>query len=175
MTVDKTEENRLKITLSAVEIYDYFGSFKEIRYDNPRARTALGALLRRATDSRRFLYGRRRLYIKVLPTKGGGCVIYFVTEGHKKDAPAVLQFSGCGELLSACEKISKNFADTVAALYESGGRYRLLLPQGVCTAALEFVEGCYFSDFEREKTKEHWHKICDNTPLYVICGKTITP
>lgn len=170
MTVDRTEENRLKITLSAIEIYDYFGSFKDIRYDNPRARSALGNLLLRATDSRRFLKGRRRLYIKVFPTKGGGCVIYFTAEGRANCKNAVLHFCSCEALLSGCEQIAKENGDTAAELYELNGSYRLILPARAALGG-EWTDGCYTSDFEYEKTKEHWHKICDNTPLRKICGK----
>ncbi len=171
MTVDRTEENRLKITLSAIEIYDYFGSFKDIRYDNPRARSALGDLLLRATDSRRFLRGRRRLYIKVFPTKGGGCVIYFTAEGRADCENAVMHFSSCDALLSACGQMAKENSNVAVGLYESDGCYRLILPRRAASNCGEWSDGCYISDFECEKTKEHWHKICDNTPLYKICGK----
>lgn len=166
MLVDRTGENRLKITLSAIEICDYFGSFKDIRYDNPRARSALGDILLQATDSKHFLSGKERLYIRVFPTRSGGCIIYFLAEGHTKDEYAVLQFACTDDMLSACKQLSLKKKNTVVEIYESGGLYRIIMPAAHAAGIeAEFAEMHFSEASEREKTREHWHKICDGTPV----------
>lgn len=180
MLYDVLGESQIKITLSAVEICDYFGSFEDLRYDNAKARTALGNILLKAMGETDFSLSGERLYIKVVPTENGGCTICFLVSDRKKRRMHrshrfyIYEFSKCEDLLITCEQIKNlSHTDIPLSLYENDGKYRLFIPKNsVCRAVLalgpEFAERILSSDSDFEKTKEHWHCICANTPISKI-------
>ncbi len=175
MLIDANKEKQLKITLSAVEICDYFGSFQDIRYDNKKARAALGSILLNAMDSSDFRLRGNRLVIKVFPTQSGGCTIYFILEDKKRffrtEKCYIYEFSNCEDMLLTCEQIKKlSTRETPVSIYSLGGIFRLII-EGKYMCKAIFMLGPEYStkviakNTEAHKTKEHWHKICDNTPV----------
>lgn len=179
MRIIERQKSRLKISLSHTEIVDYFGSICDIRYDNPKARAVLGNLLISMTDDS-FLKNSKKLTIKVFPEARGGCTIYFIASPkaqryRRVDSTYILEFSGCEELLAACDQLRQRDATLPCSIYENGGRYRLMLcseffTQKIMYIALEYAERLFFSIKEKEKTREHWQTICQNTPVKTVCG-----
>ncbi len=179
MLVDLKRGKQLKITLSAVEICDYFGSFEEMRYDNAKTKAALGNILLRATDSTGFVLSGKRLLIKVFPTVTGGCTIYFTVTGEKKryrriKKAYIYEFYCCENMLLVCEQIKRlSTKSSSVSLYNNGNSYRMIIPEGVmCRAVLalgpEYADRVMTDSLEAEKTKEHWRALCVNTPVSQI-------
>ena len=175
MLVDSKTKGQIKITLSAVEICDWFGSFKDIRYDNKKSRAALGALLLAAMDSSDFKLTRDRLFIKVLPTESGGCDIFFTLGNIKRlyriAHNYIYEFACCDDMLSACSQLRLNGAkNATICIFHKGGKYRILLDESrLCKNAkrilAEYSVCCYKDDIIKNKTQEYWQKICENTPV----------
>lgn len=180
MRVMLHKNNQIKIMLSAVEICDYFGSFDEIRYDNPKARAVLGNLLLEASKDSSFLYDSKKLTIKVIPEEKGGCTIYFTALQKPKRLKRlkghyIFEFSCCEDMLTACEKLSNHTPSLAFSLYERDGAYRLITETGDLKASVfallcEFSLRFYQNLLEKQKTQEYWHQICRNTPAKTICG-----
>lgn len=182
MLYDLLGECGLKITLSAVEICDYFGSFEELRYDNENARAALGCILKQAVCETDFSLSGERLFIKVRPTEQGGCTICFtVTERKKRKLrPSyrtyIYEFCGCENMLLACEQIKRlSHTDTPLCIYRRGDTYRLLIEEKHVNRAIlalgpEFSQRVLTTHKDSEKTKEHWCAVCTNTPVSKIIG-----
>ncbi len=173
MIID-SDRRQLKITLSATEICDYFGSFEDIRYDNAKARLALGNILRRAMEDTDFKLCSERLSIKVFPTQSGGCNIYFILGGGRRlmrvDRLYIYDFADCEDMLRACEQIKRISADILLSIYTKDARYRVIIEELKMNRRLlkigsEFAEHILSGRQSISKTKEHWHKICDNTPV----------
>ncbi len=182
MHIDAKKERQLKITLSAVEICDYFGSFKDICYSNKKARAALGSILLNAMDASDFKLEGKRLVIKVFPTSSGGCTIYFILRDKKRfyrtEKCYIYEFSDCEDMLLACEQIEKlSKPNTPVSLYSHNGIFRLII-DGKYMCKTIFMLGPEYStkviakSIETQKTKEHWHKICVNTPVNEIIKAT---
>ncbi len=176
MIID-SKGRQLKITLTATEICDYFGSFKEIRYDNARSRAALGSILLRAMENSDFSLSADRLSIKVYPTHSGGCDIYFILGGGRRllrsDYPYIYEFENCEDMLSFCEQIKRIKDDMLLSIYRNEGLYRIIIDSRDMSRRLlklgtEFAVSIIHKRFSLAKTKEHWHKICGNTPVKQI-------
>ncbi len=176
MLVDLKRGKQLKITLSAVEICDYFGSFEEMRYDNEKTKAALGNILLRATDSTGFVLSGKRLFIKVFPTAAGGCTIYFTVAGDKKRYRRIIrsyiyEFENCENMLLVCEQIKLlSRQNTEISIYSNGDLYRIIISENVVCRALlalgpEYADRVLTDSYETEKTKEHWRALCVNTPV----------
>ena len=176
MRVSVCQNRLLKIHLSAVEIFDYFGSYDDIRYDNPLARSVLGRLLCTAADGMVFLKDAKRLTIKVFPEEKGGCAIHYIASPKIKryrraSEGFLLEFSSCENLLRFCERILSLGANPPCSVFRSDFRYRMII-DGVCSkeTAAEYAD-CIFRSFsEKQKTREHWQRVCQNTPVKTICG-----
>lgn len=176
MIID-SKGRQLKITLTAAEICDYFGSFREIRYDNPRSRAALGNILLRAMEDTDFALSADKLSIKVYPTISGGCDIYFILGRAKRlsrsDFPYIYEFENCEEMLAFCEQIKRLTDEILLSIYESDGHYRVIIDsrdmsKRILKLGTEFAAAIIHKRFNATKTKEHWRKICDNTPVKKI-------
>ncbi|MBR3593993.1 MAG: hypothetical protein IKL44_04875 [Clostridia bacterium] len=177
MLIENTQK-QLKITLSAVEICDYFGSFSDIRYDNMHSRAALGKILKKAMDSTDFSLSSGRLSIKVFPTPSGGCDIYFILSSSNRLAmikrPYIYEFHGCENMLSVCEQLKfLVHKDLRVSLFEKDGAYRIAFaPSCMCKKIMricsEYMGRAVKGRYEAEKTREHWHTLCDNTPVSTI-------
>lgn len=177
MLYNLVDERELIVTLSAVEICDYFGSFEELRYDNKDAKAALGSILRQAIYKTDFNLSGERLYIKVHPNLDGGCTICFSVSRRKKrilrpvSHTYIYEFIGCEHLLLMCEQIKKHSrSDTVVSVYRNGDTYRLLMRQEdinrqILAFGPEYCDCIYKNAVETEKTKEHWQKVCANAPI----------
>lgn len=181
MLVDSKTRGQLKITLSAAEICDWFGSFKDIRYDNKRARAALGEILLTAMRSSDFTLTNDRLFIKVFPTDSGGCNIFFLLGKsrrlHRVTHNYIYEFESCDDMLSACNQLALNGAkNTPVCIFHRGGRYRMLLDESrICKSAkqilAEYSARFYKDIIIKNKTQEYWQKICENTPVKEIILK----
>ncbi len=174
MIIDSNRQRQLKITLSATEICDYFGSFDEIRYDNARARAALGDILLRAMEGSDFRLCSDKLSIKVYPTRSGGCNIYFILGTRRRltrtDNSYIYEFDCCEDMLSACEQIKRIKKDITLSIYRLDKRYRVIIEGRQMSRLLlkigtEYAKQILHSRFDASKTKEHWHSVCDNTPV----------
>ncbi len=175
MKIDSKSRSRLKITLSATEIFDYFGSFKDIRYDNENARAALGSILKKGLEASNFALSSGKLNIKVYPTDSGGCDIYFIAAGKRRlkkiSKIIIFEFENCEDMLSALEQLKINIGDNImVSVYRNGGLYRILINDRYITrkglkTLLEYAKRIINEKFAAAKTKEHWRKICDNTPI----------
>ena len=84
MLYDLVDNREILVTLSAVEICDYFGSFEDLRYDNKNAKAALGNILKQALYETDFNLSGERLFIKVRPNSNGGCTIRFTVSPRNK-------------------------------------------------------------------------------------------
>ncbi|MBE6766162.1 MAG: adaptor protein MecA [Clostridia bacterium] len=174
MQIVSNTHRQLKITLSAIEICDYFGTFKDIRYDNARSRAALGDILRQGIEATDFRLDSGRLSIKVYPTQSGGCNIYFTIGTarrlKKTDKAYIYEFSSCEDMLSACEQIKLHIGNIPLSLYYNHKTYRAIisgdyLSRRMMRIGSEYAEKIISERYEAEKTREHWRKICDNTPI----------
>lgn len=175
MRVSVCQSRLLKIHLSAVEIVRYFGSYDDICYDNPFARTVLGYLMKTATDGDEFLKGAKRLTIKVFPEEDGGCAIHYIASPklkryHRAKGEIMLEFSCCENLLRFCERIYTEHGDAPCSLFSLMGRYRMIVEDIPTETAAEYAEEIYRSSAEKQKTREHWQTVCQNTPVKTVCG-----
>ena len=175
MQIDSVSRRQLKITLSATEIYDYFGTYKDIRYDNENSRAALGAILKKGIEETGYALSSGKLSIKVLPTDTGGCSIYFTLCVGKKLKKArkdyIYEFKSCEDMLSACEQIKLHLKGTRLSIYRQADAYRIITSD-MCRTLMrigtEYAFSVIHGKHEAEKTKEHWQKLCNNTPVEKI-------
>ena len=180
MLYDLVGEHELLVTLSAVEICDYFGSFQELRYDNKESKTALGNILRQALCETDFNLSGERLFIKVRPRDDGGCTICFKITRKKGRTlyrtlcTYIYEFYKAEDMLLMCEQIKLHTKDnTFVSIYTKDGAYRLLIKEeninrAVLALGYEYCDRFYKDATETEKTKEHWHNICTNAPISKI-------
>lgn len=181
MLVDSKTEGQLKITLSAVEVCDWFGSFNDIRYDSQKGRRALSAILLTAMESSDFRLNKERLFIKVFPTETGGCDIFFTLAHakrlHRTERCYIYEFACCEDMLSALEEVmSSTHKDTPVSVYGNKGKYRIFLNAGqlskkVALMLAEYASLVHKSPLIKEKTQEYWQKICESTPVNKIILK----
>ena len=180
MLYDLVDNRELLVTLSAVEICDYFGSFEDLRYANKNAKAALGSILKQALCETDFNLSGERLFIKVRQRSDGGCTIRFTITPrkrrtlHHKKRIYIYEFLSCEDLLLTCEQIKKHGSDkTRVDLFRNGNVYRLLINEeyinrSVLALGYEYCDGIYKDDTLVEKTKEYWQTICTNTPINKI-------
>ncbi len=180
MLYDLVGQRELLVTLSAVEICDYFGSFQDLRYDNKDAKAALGNILRQALYETDFNLSGERLFIKVRPTCDGGCTICFTVSRRKKRTlhrikrTYIYEFLCCEHMFLMCEQIKKlSRHDTSVSIYRNDSTYRMLIKEedinrAVLALGPEYSDYIYTDHTETEKTKEYWCKVCTNTPICKI-------
>lgn len=168
--VISTRNRQLRITLSAAEICDYFGSYKNIRPDSVQARAAMGSILKTASAGTGLNFGGEKLTVRVFPSASGGCTICF-TPDFEKTEYAFFEFADCEDMLLACEQLCRQTNKNMRiSIFQKDGKYRIItngkIPDGAfMLLSAEYAEKTLKSREDAEKTKEYWHCVCANTPI----------
>ncbi len=168
--VINTRNRQLRITLSAAEICDYFGSYKNIRPDSAHARAAMSSILKTASAGAGISFGGEKLTVRIFPAASGGCTICFTADFDKTEY-AVYEFADCEDMLLACEQLCRLTNQNMRlSIFQKDGKYRIMADKEIpaytfSLISAEYAEKTLKSQKDAEKTKEHWHCICVNTPI----------
>ena len=175
MNIFVKNEYRVEVELSAEELVSYGITYEEIDYRNIETRKLLWSL----TEEIRISCGINiklsgRLLIEVLREKESSVRICFSSLSASLDdasvrqliktenTPVIAQFSDFEEMLQAAAELDK---DLESRLYESNGKYRLVLcadeemREAVSFCICEFGEILENSTAEAARSEEMWSLI----------------
>lgn len=184
MLVNNLGKNKIKVTLSALEITKIFGSYENIDYSNPEIKVALNILLDKATEISNTEFEDGALFVEVYPTALGGCNIYFtkikpaekqtkrfkqITQNHLWN---ILEFANSTDLINAMKCLYKtNSKDIIkSSLYKCNDNYYLLT---VCSKPIfkkfflirEFAQNIYFGKTICAVIAEHSEQIVKDNAI----------
>ena len=171
--VDLTEQDMLKLDIT----------YEDMDYSTIETRRVIWTLL---DEAGKFL-GReldpsRRMIIEAMPKSEGGCVLSFtILDGRKKYLPkkqflkkqsetVLCEFDGADTLMKAAECLKSICFKGKSSLYESGGKYRLIVSSAedipkikTCLSEFGLAESCdaLACDF----IKEHWRELVSENAL----------
>lgn len=83
MNIEALSETRLRITLDGKEVYELFGGYEKINYDDPLTRLVLHGIVKQALPDDSFLRSCRKLLIEVRPCSDG-CTIDLIKNDIRK-------------------------------------------------------------------------------------------
>ncbi len=177
MKIEAPQENKIVVELTDEDMTDLDITYEKMDYSNIETRRVIWTLLDRARRTLgRDIDPSGKMLIEALPKPTGGCVIYFTVldddvrhAQHRsslriqKELPvAEYEFESLDSLVN-CAMAVACCADGVpeSSLYESDGRYRLLVKseapsKGLRRIFAEYGTKCTGACLHAEFTREHW-------------------
>lgn len=176
MNIKSPAEDKITVELTEQDMLELEITYEDMDYSTTETRRVIWTLL----DEAKKVLGREidpsgRMIIEAVPANEGGCVLNFtILENRKKYLPQkqllrkypqniLCEFDCFESLCKAVEAIAD--ADcTESSLYESGGKYRLMLrcagnPMAVKNHLSEFGLAGTVGSLSFSFTKEHWREI----------------
>jgi hypothetical protein len=176
-------ENRITIELSARDMDALNITYEQMDYSNIETRRVVWTLLDRAGhELKRDIDPSGRMIIEAVPAGRGGCILKFTlcadgsravrTPSIKKgENTAVYEFCSLDAVMDAAHALGGRCES--GGLYESEGRYRLLMGESP-TDAPEHILSEFGtpidSPFSASHTREHWRCISESDALKRLFG-----
>ncbi len=185
MKINSTADDRITVDLTKQDMAELDITYEDMDYSTIETRRVIWTLLDEAGKVLgRELDPTRRMIIEAIPKNEGGCLLNFTLLDSKKRAYPqkhllkkqsecfICEFDSLDALCRAAEGCS---ITVESSLFESGGKYRLIIGGFCDTRGLKQ----YFSEFSRiinadklciEHTKEHWRTLIENNAISVLSG-----
>lgn len=183
MKIESPAEDKIIVELSEKDMQELDITYEEMDYSALETRRVIRCVLDAAGRALgRELDLTRRMMIEAMPESGGGCILSFTmlekrsvyrlgTSVLKKHSEYLMcGFDSAAELMECFKVFPSVSSYPESSLYESGGRYRLLMKCNEEAPALRrhFEEYCRELSFEKrdyEFTREHWKAIKENSAV----------
>ncbi len=180
MKINSPADNRITVDLTEQDMAELDITYEEMDYSTIETRRVIWTLLDEAGKALgKELDPSRRMIIEAIPKSEGGCVLNFtLLDSKRRISPQkhllrkpceciICEFDRLETLYRAAEscRISGE-----SSLYESGGKYRLIL-SGMCDAAdiarifSEFAKIINCDTLACEHTKEHWKLLAEGNAI----------
>lgn len=188
MKINSPAEDRIIVELTKQDMIELDITYEDMDYSTVETRRVIWTLLGEAGKALgRELDPSRRMIIEALPKSEGGCVLCFTLLDARRKSPirkqllkkagksVLCEFDCPDALLCAAESFLKLGYSAESSLYESGGKYRLIVS---CPEAPLAPSG-FFSEFAKirecddmicEFTREHWRELAAHDALEALCG-----
>jgi len=181
MQISSPAENRIVVELSAKDMQELDITYEDMDYSAIETRRVIWTVL----DAAGKFLGReldpsRKMIIEAMPLGSGGCVLCFTMLETairakrpmliKQAANLICDFDSLDGLYNAVQDCELIGECTQSALYESGGRYRLIISSPYDMRLLE-RHFCEFAvcrkceNLEADFTREHWNPIAEHNAL----------
>ena len=186
MKINSPADNRITVDLTKQDMAELDITYEEMDYSTIETRRVIWTLLDEAGKALgRELDPSRRMIIEAVPKSEGGCVLNFTLldtarcintrkQFLKKQSGFIMcEFGNLDSLYRAAEGCG--FSGE-SSLYESNGKYRLLLK---CTEDIRSILR-YFSEFctvrecdglACEYTKEHWNLLAYGNAVSLLLNR----
>lgn len=176
-------ENRITIELSARDMDALNITYEQMDYSNIETRRVVWTLLDRAGhELKRDIDPSGRMIIEAVPAGRGGCILKFTlcadgsrsvrTPSIKKgENTAVYEFCSLDAVMDAAHVLGGRCES--GGLYESEGRYRLLMDESPADAPEHILSEFgtpIDSPFSASHTREHWRCISESDALKRLFG-----
>lgn len=191
MQISSPAENRIVVELSAKDMQELDITYEDMDYSAIETRRVIWTVL----DAAGKFLGReldpsRKMIIEAMPLGSGGCVLCFTMLETairakrpmliKQAANLICDFDSLDGLYNAVKDCSITGECTKSALYEYGGRYRLIISSPYDMRLLE-KHFCEFAvcrkceNLEADFTREHWNPIAERNALdSIMCRRNQT-
>lgn len=188
MKINSPAEDRIIVDLTKQDMTELDITYEDMDYSTVETRRVIWTVLGEAGKALgRELDPSRRMIIEAMPKSEGGCVLCFTlldarhkSRVHKqllkKASKSVLCEFDCPDaLLCAAESFLRLGYGAESSLYESGGKYRLIVscpeePLAPAGFFSEFAEILECDDMLCEFTREHWRELAASGALEALCG-----
>lgn len=185
MKINSPADDKITVDLTKQDMAELDITYEDMDYSTIETRRVIWTILDEAGKVLgKELDPTRRMIIEAIPKSEGGCLLNFtMLDSRKRAFPQkqllkkqsesfICEFDNLDSLYRAAEGF-KGSAES--SLYESSGRYRLILSD-LCDAR---DTRQYFSEFSRvinadrlfcEHTREHWRSIIAHNAISVLSG-----
>ena len=165
-------ENRITIELSARDMDALNITYEQMDYSNIETRRVVWTLLDRAGhELKRDIDPSGRMIIEAVPAGRGGSRAVRTPSIKKGENTAVYEFCSLDAVMDAAHALGGRCES--GGLYESEGRYRLLMGESP-TDAPEHILSEFGtpidSPFSASHTREHWRCISERDALKRLFG-----
>ena len=184
MQISSPAENRIVVELSAKDMQELDITYEEMDYSAIETRRVIWTVL----DAAGKFLGReldpsRKMIIEAMPMSSGGCVICFtILETAvrakrpmliKQAANLICDFESLDGLYNAVQDCGINGECEQSSLYESNGKYRLIIssPHDMRLLERHFCEFAVCKkceNLEADFPREHWNPIAEYGALGAI-------
>lgn len=173
MQVKKIGENRVDIYLNREEIYDIFGGYEFIDYDEKDCRTKIHGLLAAAIPSVFLPIDCNKVFIEIKPLSFGCAIsltkLYIPRSPLKKDAKTVTMIFENSDSLIQALKALKSLPYTTSKLYNKGKKYALIckIKQHDEDKLIHLSEYCKVAHTHSNtiRIKEYWNPVCEHNAI----------
>lgn len=186
MQINSPSENRIVVELTAPDMRELDITYEEMDYASIETRRVIWTVLDAAGKQLgRELDLSRRMLIEASPLADGGCALIFTLLDSsvrvrrptliKQASNLICDFENLDGLFDAAEQCPTDSL-TQSCLYESNGRYRLIISSPFELNSLErrlseFSVCRKCENLEADFTREHWTLLADGNALNAVRQK----
>ena len=184
MQISSPAENRIIVELSKQDLLELDITYEEMDYSSIETRRVIWTVLDAAGKYLgKELDPSRRMLIEAIPQADAGCILCFTLLDAavktrrstlvKQAANLICDFESLDGLYKAAEECTRNSSCARSSLYESNGRYRLIISSPFDLNSFrrhfcEFAKCRKCENLEAEFTREHWNLLAENDALGMI-------
>lgn len=185
MKIEKISYNKIKVTVTSLDMLKWGVSLDNFVEDTPEARELFWTLIKRAEYETGFSFNDSRLVVEAVPHKYDGLVLFVtkieeepdITQAvkksrlrakmlHQKPAFELFEFSDLEKLIECAGNITDI---TNADLYSHMGKYYLAVyEEYISTALSEYGDKVIKGEFMLPHIKEHGKLLAERNALEVI-------
>ena len=187
MHIKIISEEKLKVTLSAIDLKDYGIRLEDIDYDNTETRRVFWTILDKAKIETGFDAASSRIFIQIYPNTDGGCEMYVSRIKSRRDDTVKLhptpysseqttehiyRFSRLEHLTAACKALNNLGFSGISSAYmasEDGEEsYLILVGETKWSLPLsEYGEKCD-GQYEKWRILERYTLICEENAANIL-------
>lgn len=168
-------DNKLKISLSNLDLKQYSLDCNNINYDCTETRRAFWNILDEAKQKTGFDAASQKVFIQLYPSRAGGCEMYVTKLGlteHESMLPtasndshalrplnvkrSAFSFESLDRLISVCKRLSYiGFSGNSSAFKGSGEKYFLIFDEPEENAYIPLSEFSFISEYGRSENLKY--------------------
>ncbi len=187
MKIEKISYNKIKVTVTTLDMIKWGVSLDNFVQDTPQARELFRTLIKRAEFETGFSFENSRLVVEAIPSKYDG-IVFFVTKVEEDafDLPqipkkpkvrarasrrlldtVIFEFPDIEGLIECANQVGEV---TVNDLYSYSDKYYLVVyeDEEACTLLCEYGDRVYKEEFALPHIKEHGTLIAKGNALDII-------
>ena len=176
MTFLRLKNDRLRISLTKEETEKLFGRNDILDPNDPKAKTALKLLFKKAVRDNVLKPERYSgVWVEVVKNLSGGYDVYFTKSGLNISSGSLvnnctLQFLNCADAIKASKILALSSAVRKSSFYRFYDKYRMLveLENGAFAPAEEFAEKVFTDTFIAEQTLEHGRELIKHNAIEIL-------
>jgi len=189
-------DNKLKISLSDLDLKQYALDCNNINYDCTETRRAFWSILDEAKQKTGFDAASQKVFVQLYPSKAGGCEMFVTKLGVSeceerlpvasaesyalqplKVKRSAYSFDSLDKMISVCKRLSYiGFSGKSSAFKEVGEKYILIFEEPEENAYIPLSEYSFISEYGRSENlkytemlvKEHAVCICEEKAVLTL-------